>query len=95
VYRAEGLALSYAFYPTTLGIQFTVYKHIKKFANPRNEYSLQTRITAGGIAGGVAAPVITSLGVAKTILQTHGTSTEAERWGYDGCIRGHLDAGWD
>ena len=58
VYCAEGLAASYVFYPTTLSIQFTVYKHIKEFANPQNEYSLQTCITAGGIASGVAAPSV-------------------------------------
>jgi len=85
VYRAEGLAAFYVSYPTTLAIsipfnaiQFTVYEHIKKFANPRNEYSPQTHIAAGGIAGAVAAAVTTPLDVAKTILQTRGTSTEAD-----------------
>ena len=85
VYRVEGLAAFYVSYPTTLAIsipfnaiQFTVYEHIKKFANPRNEYSPQTHIAAGGIAGAVAAAVTTPLDVAKTILQTRGTSTEAD-----------------
>ncbi|KIM44989.1 hypothetical protein M413DRAFT_368034 [Hebeloma cylindrosporum] len=85
VYRTEGLAAFYVSYPTTLAIsipfnaiQFTVYEHIKKFANPRNEYSPQTHIAAGGIAGAVAAAVTTPLDVAKTILQTRGASTEAD-----------------
>ncbi|KDR65733.1 hypothetical protein GALMADRAFT_232893 [Galerina marginata CBS 339.88] len=85
VYRSEGLGAFYVSYPTTLAItipfnaiQFTVYEHIKKFANPRNEYSPQTHIMAGGIAGAVAAAVTTPLDVAKTMLQTRGTATEAD-----------------
>ena len=89
------LAASYVFYSTPLGIQFTIYKYIQKFTNPWNECSLQIHITTGGFASGVAAPVITLLDVAKTIPQMRGMSTEVECGGYDGCIRGHLDTGWD
>jgi len=95
VYRAEGLGAFYVSYPTTIAItipfnaiQFTVYEHLKRFANPRNEYSPQTHIVAGGIAGAVAAAVTTPLDVAKTMLQTRGASTEADIRS----VRGMLDA---
>ncbi|CAA7267398.1 unnamed protein product [Cyclocybe aegerita] len=85
VYGAEGFGAFYISYPTTLAItipfnaiQVTVYEHIKRFANPRNEYSPATHIVAGGIAGAVAAAVTTPLDVAKTILQTRGTATDAD-----------------
>jgi solute carrier family 25 iron transporter 28/37 len=85
VYRTEGLAAFYISYPTTLAIsipfnaiQYTVYEQVKRFMNPRNEYSPTSHITAGAIAGAVAAAVTTPLDVAKTILQTRGTSHEAE-----------------
>ncbi|KAF5316256.1 hypothetical protein D9619_006204 [Psilocybe cf. subviscida] len=95
VYAAEGVAAFYVSYPTTLTIsipynamQYTVYEHIKRFMNPRNDYSPQSHIIAGGIAGGVAAAVTTPLDVAKTMLQTRGTSTEADIRG----VRGMQDA---
>ncbi|KAF9485535.1 mitochondrial carrier [Pholiota conissans] len=85
VYRAEGIAAFYVSYPTTLAIaipfnaiQYTVYDHLKRFANPRNEYSPSTHIVAGGVAGAVAAAVTTPLDVAKTMLQTRGVSKEAD-----------------
>lgn len=85
VYRTEGLGAFYVSYPTTLAIsipfnaiQFTVYEHVKRVLNPRHEYSPSTHITAGGIAGAVAAAVTTPLDVAKTILQTRGSSQDAE-----------------
>ncbi len=95
VYRAEGLSAFYVSYPTTLAItipfnaiQFTVYEHIKRFSNPRNEYSPATHVVAGGIAGAVAAAVTTPLDVAKTILQTRGTAKDADIRN----VRGMLDA---
>ncbi|KAK0202931.1 mitochondrial carrier domain-containing protein [Desarmillaria ectypa] len=95
VYRNEGLAAFYVSYPTTLAIsipfnaiQFTVYEQIKRLLNPRHEYSPTTHITAGAIAGAVAAAVTTPLDVAKTILQTRGTSHDAEIRG----VKGMADA---
>ncbi|RXW16623.1 hypothetical protein EST38_g9231 [Candolleomyces aberdarensis] len=85
IYRTEGLAAFYISYPTTLAIsipfnaiQFTVYEHIKRYLNPRGEYSPGSHIVAGGIAGAVAAGVTTPLDVAKTILQTRGSATDPE-----------------
>ncbi len=85
VLRNEGVAAFYVSYPTTLAMtvpftaaQFTVYEHVKKFMNPRGEYSPLSHIVAGGIAGGVAAGLTTPLDVAKTLLQTRGTSSDPE-----------------
>lgn len=85
VYRTEGISAFYVSYPTTLAIsipfnaiQFTVYEQIKRFVNPRGEYSPSTHIFAGGVAGAVAAAITTPLDVAKTILQTRGTSKDPD-----------------
>ncbi|KAF5335983.1 hypothetical protein D9611_006281 [Ephemerocybe angulata] len=85
IYRNEGLSAFYISYPTTLAIsipfnaiQFTVYEHVKRFLNPRGEYSPGTHMTAGAVAGAVAAAVTTPLDVAKTILQTRGSATDPE-----------------
>jgi solute carrier family 25 iron transporter 28/37 len=59
-------------------VQFTVYEHFKKILNPTREYSPVTHMIAGGVAGGVAAGVTTPLDVAKTLLQTRGTSKDPE-----------------
>lgn len=95
VYRNEGLAAFYVSYPTTLAIsipfnaiQFTVYEQVKRFMNPRQEYSPTTHIAAGAVAGAVAAAVTTPLDVAKTILQTRGTSQDADIRN----VRGMMDA---
>lgn len=95
VYRAEGIAAFYVSYPTTLAIsipfnaiQYTVYEHIKRIVNPGNEYSPQTHIAAGGIAGAVAAAVTTPLDVAKTMLQTRGAASAQDIRN----VRGMLDA---
>ncbi|KAF9245247.1 mitochondrial carrier domain-containing protein [Melanogaster broomeanus] len=81
----DGLAAFYVSYPTTLmmsvpftAVQFTVYEQIKKLLNPRGEYSPLTHMIAGGLAGGVAAGATTPLDVAKTLLQTRGTSPDPE-----------------
>ena len=95
VFRNEGVSAFYVSYPTTLTMtvpftaaQFTVYEHVKKLMNPRGEYSPLSHIVAGGVAGGVAAGLTTPLDVAKTLLQTRGTSTDPEiRY-----CRGMLDA---
>ena len=85
VYRAEGIGAFYVSYPTTLAIsipfnaiQFTVYEQIKRIMNPRREYSPSTHIFAGAVSGAVAAAVTTPLDVAKTILQTRGTSKDTD-----------------
>lgn len=85
VYRTEGLSAFYISYPTTLtmtvpftAVQFTVYEELKKVLNPSGVYSPGTHMLAGGLAGGVAAGVTTPLDVAKTILQTRGSSADPE-----------------
>ncbi|KAK7466487.1 Fe(2+) transporter [Stygiomarasmius scandens] len=85
VYRNEGLSAFYVSYPTTLAIsipfnaiQFTIYEHLKRTLNPRHEYSPSTHMIAGAGAGAIAAAVTTPLDVAKTMLQTRGTSHDAE-----------------
>lgn len=45
--------------------------------NPSGVYSPITHVTAGGIAGAVAAAVTTPLDVCKTLLQTRGSSDDA------------------
>ncbi|KAF7430521.1 Fe(2+) transporter [Pleurotus ostreatus] len=85
VFMKEGITAFYVSYPTTLmitipsnAVQFTVYDHLKKWINPRGEYSPTTHMIAGAVSGGVAAAVTTPLDVAKTILQTRGTARETE-----------------
>jgi len=85
VYRNEGITAFYVSYPTTLtmtipftAVQFTVYEQLKKLMNPSGEYSPVAHMIAGGLSGGVAAGVTTPLDVAKTILQTRGTSHDKE-----------------
>lgn len=85
VYQTEGLRAFYLSYPTTLimtvpftAVQFSTYEFFKKILNPSETYSPVTHVLAGGIAGGVGGAVTTPLDVAKTLLQTRGTSTDAE-----------------
>lgn len=83
IYAKEGLTAFYVSYPTTLtmtvpftAVQFTAYEWLKGAMNPNGTYSPLTHVTAGGIAGGVAAAVTTPLDVAKTLLQTRGSSED-------------------
>lgn len=76
VYATEGLAAFYISYPTTLAmsvpftaVQFSAYEFLKTAFNPEGTYSPITHVTAGGIAGGVAAAVTTPLDVAKVSHQ--------------------------
>jgi len=85
VYRNEGLSAFYVSYPTTLTMtipfaacQFAVYERTKKLVNPQGEYSPVTHVVAGGMAGAVGAAVTTPLDVAKTLLQTRGSSHDSE-----------------
>ncbi|EPQ31600.1 uncharacterized protein PFL1_00933 [Pseudozyma flocculosa PF-1] len=83
VYQAEGLRAFYVSYPTTLtmtvpftAVQFSVYEWAKKVLNPSESYSPVTHVTAGAFSGAVAAAVTNPLDVAKTLLQTRGSSTD-------------------
>ncbi|KAG8683892.1 Fe(2+) transporter [Ceratobasidium sp. 395] len=85
VYRNEGLTAFYISYPTTLtmsvpftAVQFTAYESIKRILNPTDKYSPITHVTAGGLAGGIAAAITTPLDVAKTLLQTRGSSNDSQ-----------------
>jgi len=93
VYRNEGLNAFYVSYPTTLtmtvpftAVQFTVYEELKRLLNPSGAYSPTTHMIAGGLAGGIAAGVTTPLDVAKTLLQTRGSSADAEIRGTKGMM---------
>ncbi|KAG8929176.1 Fe(2+) transporter [Tulasnella sp. 418] len=85
VYKNEGLAAFYVSYPTTItmtipftAVQFTVYEYFKEVLNPSGVYSPLTHVASGAAAGAVAAAVTTPLDVAKTLLQTRGTSADPE-----------------
>ena len=85
VYKQEGLRAFYVSYPTTLtmtvpftAVQFSVYEWAKKVLNPSENYSPLTHVSAGAFSGAVAAAVTNPLDVAKTLLQTRGSSTDAQ-----------------
>jgi len=83
VYLSEGLIAFYISYPTTLtmtipfqAVQFSSYEYFRKVLNPRGDYDPKTHMIAGGLAGAIAAAATTPLDVAKTLLQTRGTSND-------------------
>lgn len=85
VFRNEGLRAFYVSYPTTLcmtvpftATQFMAYESLSKAMNPSRGYDPITHCVAGGLAGGVAAGITTPLDVIKTLLQTRGTSNDAQ-----------------
>ncbi|KAL9940017.1 hypothetical protein V8E36_000722 [Tilletia maclaganii] len=85
VYATEGLRAFYISYPTTLAItvpftaaQFSVYEWAKKVLNPSERYSPVTHAVSGGFAGAVAAAITNPLDVAKTLLQTRGSSQDEQ-----------------
>lgn len=93
VYANEGLRAFYISYPTTLtmtvpftAVQFSVYEWAKKVLNPSESYSPMTHVTAGGFSGAVAAAVTNPLDVAKTLLQTRGSSTDPQIRNADGML---------
>lgn len=114
VYSREGLTAFYVSYPTTLfmtvpftAIQIAAYDSISRAIRPIKAppgNHTPTHFTAGALAGALAAGLTTPLDCIKTVLQTRGTSTEAEirsvkgiakaasiiksRYGYRGFFRG-------
>ncbi|KAI8140656.1 mitochondrial carrier domain-containing protein [Fennellomyces sp. T-0311] len=81
VYLKEGLGAFYISLPTTLAmsvpfqsIQFATYEFFRKSLNPTGEYDPKTHVIAGGLAGAIASSITTPLDVAKTLLQTRGSS---------------------
>ncbi|KAK9703871.1 Fe(2+) transporter [Basidiobolus ranarum] len=85
VFKTEGFSAFYVSYPTTLtmtipfqSIQFATYEYMCDVLNPNRTYDPKTHIISGGIAGAFAAAATTPLDVAKTLLQTRGTSTNME-----------------
>ncbi|KAF2835926.1 mitochondrial carrier [Patellaria atrata CBS 101060] len=85
VFRNEGVTAFYVSYPTTLtmtvpftALQFMAYESLSKVMNPTGAFDPTTHCTAGGVAGGLAAGLTTPLDVIKTLLQTRGSSSEAE-----------------
>ncbi|CAD6926936.1 unnamed protein product, partial [Tilletia caries] len=105
VYTTEGLRAFYVSYPTTLTMtvpftaaQFTVYEWAKKVLNPSDKYSPVTHAISGGFAGAVAAAITNPLDVAKTLLQTRGSSTDERIRRADGMVEAfriiHAREGW-
>lgn len=85
LYNTEGLRAFYLSYPTTLtmtvpftAIQFATYEWSQSIVNPSNSYSPLTHAVAGGFAGATAAAFTNPLDVAKTLLQTRGSSSDKE-----------------
>ncbi|KAJ3103923.1 26S proteasome regulatory subunit 7 [Phlyctochytrium planicorne] len=84
ILQTEGWKAFYVSYPTTLSmtipfqsIHFATYEYFRKVLNPSGAYDPSTHVVAGGLAGAIAAAATTPLDVAKTLLQTRGTSTNA------------------
>ncbi|EST06361.1 Mitochondrial substrate/solute carrier [Kalmanozyma brasiliensis GHG001] len=105
VYKQEGLRAFYVSYPTTLtmtvpftAVQFSVYEWAKKVLNPSESYSPMTHVSAGAFSGAVAAAVTNPLDVAKTLLQTRGSSTDAQIRNASGMFEAfkiiHAREGW-
>lgn len=77
VIRTEGPLSLYASFPTTVlmnlpygAIMLATNESVKKILNPSDEYSVAASMTAGSVAGLVAAAFTNPLDVVKTRLQT-------------------------
>ncbi|KAJ3336537.1 Fe(2+) transporter [Gonapodya sp. JEL0774] len=92
----EGLASLYVSLPTTLlmaipfqSIHFTTYEYLRQRVNPEGKYDPKSHVIAGALAGGLASLLTNPLDVAKTLLQTRGSSSDPEIRR----VRGALSAG--
>jgi len=80
--REKGIHAFYRSYRTTLlmnipfmSVQVAVYESTKILMGAEEKDSLSIQLTAGGIAGAMAAAVSTPLDVVKTRLQTEGVAS--------------------
>ncbi|CAO0791787.1 unnamed protein product [Mucor circinelloides] len=85
VYTNEGLKAFYISFPTTVSmsipfqsVQFATYEYCRSKFDPEGSYNPKVHVMAGAVAGAVASSVTTPLDVVKTLLQTKGSSTDAE-----------------
>lgn len=85
VWRREGLRAFYVSLPTSVATSLpfqaahiAVYERMSQLLNPRREYSPAAHLTAGAVAGSVAAAATTPLDTLRTILQTKGDARDAE-----------------
>lgn len=69
---------------TAQGIQFASYDSLSKILNPQRKHDPFIHCISGGLAGALAAAATNPLDVAKTLLQTRGTSTDAAIRNCDG-----------
>ncbi|RKP02859.1 hypothetical protein CXG81DRAFT_10274 [Caulochytrium protostelioides] len=81
----EGIGAFYVSYPTTImmtipfqSLQFVVYEQVRALLNREGHYNPLVHCVAGAAAGAVAAAVTTPLDVCKTLLQTRGSTHDAE-----------------
>ncbi|KAJ1497710.1 Fe(2+) transporter, partial [Coelomomyces lativittatus] len=79
IYHNEGWKAFYVSYPVTLSmsipfqsIHFATYETVSSMLNPTHVYAPWVHMTAGGVAGALAASLTTPLDVIKTMLQTKG-----------------------
>ncbi|KAI8643074.1 mitochondrial carrier domain-containing protein [Parasitella parasitica] len=85
VYSAEGIRAFYISFPTTVSmsipfqsVQFATYEYCRSMLDPEGSYNPKAHMMAGAVAGAVASSVTTPLDVVKTLLQTKGSSKDAE-----------------
>lgn len=85
VYTNEGLKAFYISFPTTVSmsipfqsVQFATYEYCRSRFDPEGSYNPKIHMMAGAVAGAVASSVTTPLDVVKTLLQTKGSSKDAE-----------------